>query len=248
MRRPTTTITVLALLTSIAGCARDSSDQVLVSAAASLTDAFSEMATAYEEAHTGTDVVLNFAGSSTLREQILEGAPVDVFASANQSNMEVIVDGGLQANDPAIFAKNLLQIAVPPGNPAAVSGLEDFAEEDLLLGLCAPEVPCGDFARQALANAGVDPAIDTNEPDVRALLTKIEVGELDAGIVYVTDIASTGGAVEGIAVPDEMNMIAEYPIVVIADAPNPDGAVGFVEFVLSEQGLSILIEHGFVAP
>ncbi|HEX6287489.1 MAG TPA: molybdate ABC transporter substrate-binding protein [Acidimicrobiia bacterium] len=248
MRRPTTAITFLVLLISLAGCARDSSDQVLVSAAASLTNAFSEIATAYEEAHAGVDVVLNFAGSSTLREQILEGAPVDVFASANQSNMEVIVDGGLQANDPVIFAENLLQIAVPPGNPAAVSGLEDFAEEGPLFGLCAPEVPCGDFARQALANGGVDPAIDTNEPDVRALLTKIEAGELDAGIVYVTDLVSSGGAVEGVAIPDDLNVIAEYPIVVIEDAPNPDGAVGFVEFVLSDEGRSILIEHGFAAP
>lgn len=238
----------IALLLSIAAaCAGRSDEEVLVSAASSLTDAFTEIETAYEVTNPDVDVVLNFAGSSTLREQILEGAPVDVFASANRSNMDAILDAG-QADDAVVFAVNLLQIAVPSGNPAGVTGLDDFADDRLLLGLCAPEVPCGDFAREALARAGVSPAIDTNEPDVRALLTKIEVGELDAGIVYVTDVISTDGGVEGVDIPDDENVVAEYPIAVMAHAPNPDGAATFVDYVTSEAGRAIMTRFGFATP
>jgi len=221
--------------------------ELLVSAAASLTDAFAEIESVFETAHPGVDVVLNFGSSSSLREQILEGAPADVFASANTSNMDQVVEAG-EADDPHIFATNLLQIAVPAGNEAGVSGLADFANEDLLIGLCAEDVPCGDFGRQALENAGVNPAIDSNEPDVRALLTKIEAGELDAGIVYVTDIASAAGTVEGIEIPAEHNVSAEYPIAVLLNAPNPHAADAFVTMVLSDEGQEILREFGFAAP
>lgn len=221
--------------------------EVLVSAAASLTDAFTEIETAYEDANPDVDVVLNFGPSSGLREQILEGAPADVFASANTSNMDQVVEAG-ETEDPQIFVHNRLQIAVPPGNPAGVSGLEDFGRDELLIGLCAQEVPCGDFAREALANAGVTPAIDTNEPDVRALLTKIEAGELDAGITYVTDVASTQGAVDGIDIPEDENVVAEYPIAVLSNAPNPDAAAAFVEFVVSDEGQAILASYGFQSP
>lgn len=222
--------------------------EVLVSAAASLTDAFAEVESAFEAANPGVDVVLNLAGSSGLREQILEGAPADVFASANTSNMDQVAEAGEVASDPQIFVRNLLQIAVPAGNPAGVTGLEDFGRDELLIGLCAEDVPCGDFAREALANAGVTPAIDTNEPDVRALLTKVEAGELDAGITYVTDVASTDGAVEGVEIPEDLNAIAEYPIAVLANAPNPMGAAAFVDFVLSDEGQAILARYGFAAP
>ena len=180
-------------------------------AAASLTDAFEEVGTAFEAANPGRTVEFNFAASSALREQILAGAPADVFASANTSNMDQVVEGGAAA-EPETFVKNLLQIAVPAGNPAGVTGLADFANADLLIGLCAEEVPCGEFGREALANAGVTPSIDTNEPDVRSLLTKVEAGELDAGIVYVTDVLSAGDAVEGIDIPADDNVIATYPI------------------------------------
>ena len=221
-------------------------ETVYVAAAASLTDAFTEIAEVFEQTHPEVDVVLNFAGSSTLREQILEGAPVDVFASADTSNMDqvVAVEGAV---DPVIFARNLLQIAVPLGNPAGVDGLEDFAEDDLLIGLCAEPVPCGALAREALANAGVVPVIDTNEPDVRSLLTKIGAGELDAGITYVTDVAAAGAPVEGVEIPDESNVEAEYPIAVVSK-DNPPDAGGFVDFVLSGEGQSTLREYGFIAP
>jgi len=222
--------------------------EVLVSAAASLTDAFAEVEAEFESANPGVDVVLNLAGSSALREQILEGAPADVFASANTSNMDQLAEAGEVARESQIFVRNLLQIAVPSGNPAGVTGLEDFGRDELLIGLCAEDVPCGDFAREALANAGVTPAIDTNEPDVRALLTKVEAGELDAGITYVTDVAPTDGAVDGVDIPEDVNVVADYPIAVLANAPNPDAASAFVDFVLSDEGQAILTKFGFAAP
>lgn len=222
--------------------------EVLVSAAASLTDAFTEMELAFEAAHPEVDVILNLGGSSSLRAQILEGAPVDVFASADAPNMDRVVEAGQVSGEPWIFARNRLQIAVPAGNPAAIHGLEDFAAAELRLGLCAEGVPCGDFARMVLTRAGVVPALDTNEPHVRVLLTKIELGELDGGITYVTDVASTNGAVEGIDIPDDLNVRADYPIAVLAGAPNAGAAEAFVRFVRSGEGGAILVKYGFRLP
>jgi molybdate transport system substrate-binding protein len=232
----------------VAGCDGTTSSEVLVSAAASLTDTFVEVEAAFETANPGVDVALNLASSSSLRQQILEGAPADVFASANTSNMDQVIAGGEALGEPTTFALNLLQIAVPAGNPAGITGLQDFANEELLIGLCAEDVPCGDFGREALDNAGVIPVIDTNEPDVRALLTKIEAGELDAGITYLTDVLSAGGAVEGIVIPDDVNVVAAYPIVTLTSASNPDGAAAFVAFVLSGPGQAILASYGFTSP
>jgi molybdate transport system substrate-binding protein len=221
---------------------------LLVSAAASLTDGFGAIAEVFESQHAGVDVVLNLAASSTLREQILEGAPVDVFASANHANMDQVMAGGLVASRPQIFARNPLQIAVPAGNPARVGGLEDFARPELLIGLCAEGAPCGDFASQVLANAGIVASVDTYEPDVRFLLTKIEAGELDAGISYMSDVAASEGRVEGIDIPEAVNVIAEYPIAVLAHAPQPALAQSFIAFVLSDVGQVILADYGFAPP
>ena len=248
-------VTALALLIAACGTTdgedgtlSDSSGDVLVSAAASLTDAFTAIEAAFEREHPDIDVILNLGGSSALREQIIEGAPADVFASANAANMDAVVDEGVVVGEPQVFARNLLQIAVPAGNPAGISGLDDFSREDLLIGLCAEAVPCGVFARESLANAGVVASIDTNEPDVRALLTKIEAGELDAGITYVTDVASTGGTVVGIDIPPSVNVVAEYPIAVLSTAPNGAGAVKLVAFILSEDGRAVLAANGFGTP
>lgn len=236
-------------LAVIAACSGSHAEgQLLVSAAASLTDAFGEIESAFEETHQGVDVVLNLGASSALREQILEGAPADVFVSANGSNMDQVVEAGTVEGEAQTLVTNSLQIAVPEGNPAGVAGLEDFADEELLIGLCAEQVPCGEFGREALASAGVTPSIDTNEPDVRALLAKIEAGELDAGITYVTDVLSTEGSVDGIDIPDENNVMAEYPIAALAGGPNPDAAATFVEFVVAEEGQAILTSHGFASP
>jgi molybdate transport system substrate-binding protein len=240
----------LAAVVAVAACGGDAdrSSEIVVFAAASLTDAFGAIATAYEAGNPGVDVRLNVAGSSTLREQILAGAPADVFASANTAVMDEVVAAGAASGPPEAFARNRLAIAVPQGNPAGVVGLADFADNDLLIGLCAPGVPCGDLARAALAAAGVAPAIDTNEPDVRALLTKVEVGELDAAIVYASDVMAAGGLVEGIAVPPDADLEATYPISALKSAPNLEGAEAFVAFVLSSTGRRILTDFGFVAP
>jgi molybdate transport system substrate-binding protein len=220
---------------------------VLVSAAASLTDAFAEIEILFETENPGIDLILNLGSSSSLREQILEGAPVDVYASANDANMAQVIEAGA-ATASTVFALNSLQIAVPRGNPAGIDGLEDFANPDLLIGLCAESVPCGEFGRQVLANAGITPSIDTNEPDVRALLTKIEAGELDAGITYVTDVLSTGGDVAGIDIPPGVNVVAEYPVAVLTEAPQPSLARAVVSLLISESGREILERHGFSSP
>ncbi len=236
---------LVATLLLLTGCGSNSNDQILVSAAASLTDAFAELEAGFETNNPGVDVVLNLAGSPTLREQILEGAPIDVFASANIANMDQVVGAGLVEGSPRVFSSNRLQIAVPRGNPAGITGLADFAHEELLIGLCAEAVPCGTLARTVLGAARVVPAIDTYEPDVRSLLTKVEAGELDVALVYATDIASTGG-VDGVMNPQDR--AADYSIAVLADAPNPTVANDFFEFVLSAEGQRILMDQGFVSP
>ena len=144
-----------------------------------------------------------------------------------------------------VFATNALQIAVPAGNEAGITGLADFADPDLLIGLCAAEAPCGQFGREALANAGVEASVDTNEADVRSLLTKIENGELDAGIVYRTDVQAAGDAVEGVDIPADQNVVAACPIASLDDAADRELAESFVEFVLSDAGQAILLSHGF---
>ena len=242
-------IAIACVLAMVIACSGSSVEgEMLVSAAASLTDAFAEVESAFEEENPDVDVVLNLGSSSALREQILEGAPADVFASANTYNMDQVSEAGELSGEAQIFVTNSLQIAVPTGNPAGVTGLEDFAREELLIGLCAEDIPCGEFGRRALENAAVTPSIDTNEPDVRALLTKIEAGELDAGITYVTDVLATPGTVEGLGIPAEVNVVAGYPIATLAGAPNADAAAAWVEFVLSDEGQAILTSHGFTSP
>lgn len=220
---------------------------ITVLAAASLTDAFTEVAAAFEDANSGVTVELSFGSSASLREQILGGAPADVFASANPANMDAVVEAGL-ATDPEVFATNVLAIAVPSDNPGGVESLDDLAYPDLLIGLCAEEVPCGQFGRQVLANAGVTASIDTNAPDVRALLTQIESGDLDAGLVYETDVRAAGGAVTGIPIPADVNVVADYPIAALTGSGDPPVAHAFVAFVRSTEGQALLAHHGFGAP
>jgi len=162
--------------------------------------------------------------------------------------MTVVTDAGLQAGDPTTFTENILEIAVPPGNPANVTGLADFADADLTLAVCAPEVPCGAAAEQLFEATGVQAQPDTQEEDVRAALTKVQLGEVDAALVYATDVRSAGDDVEGIPFPEAEQAINSYPICTLADAGNPDAAEAFVELVLSADGQQALADAGFRAP
>ena len=219
-----------------------------VFAAASLTDVFEDLGERLEGENPGLAVQFNFAGSSALATQITQGAPADVFASANQPQMTVVTDAGLESADPEVFTENVLEIAVPPDNPGEVTGLADFAREELALAVCAPAVPCGAAAEDVFGIAGVTPLPDTLEEDVRAALTKVELGEVDAALVYASDVASAGDAVEGIGFPEAEEAVNEYPVCVLAEAPNPEAAEAFVELVLSDEGQQALEDAGFRAP
>jgi molybdate transport system substrate-binding protein len=219
-----------------------------VFAAASLTDVFADLGNQLEEDNPGLDVQFNVAGSSQLATQITQGAPADVFASANEAQMKVVTDAGLQAGDPAIFTENVLEIAVPKGNPAGVKGLADFANPDLTLAVCAPDVPCGAAAQKVFDAAGIDAQPDTQEEDVKAALTKVQLGEVDAALVYATDVQAAGSDVEGIEFPEAEQAVNEYPICVLKGAPNAAAAQAFVDLVTSDEGQKALADAGFRAP
>jgi molybdate transport system substrate-binding protein len=219
---------------------------VTVFAAASLTAAFKEIGAAFERAYPGTTVQLNFAGSSTLVQQIQEGAPAAVFASADQPNMQILVQAGRVDGTPRIFARNRLAIVVPKGNPRHVATLADLTAPGLTLALCAPSVPAGRYAAEAFAKAGLPVPAASQEADVKAVVSKAMLGEIDAGIVYVTDVAAAGATVEGIAIPDQYNVVAQYPIAVLRGAAHPRAAAAFVEFVLATPAQTILRRFGFL--
>jgi len=211
---------------------------IQVFAAASLTDAFKAEAAAFH----GARVQLNFGGSSTLAAQIAQGAPAEVFASADQASMQRVVGAG-QAAAHAVFATNRLQLVVGPGNPKGIHSLADLARPGLVVVLCAPAVPCGAYAAQALGKAGVTVHPASQEQDVKAVVTKVALGEADAGIVYQTDVRAAGRAVAGVEIPAGENVIAEYPIAVLRGA-GPE-ATAFVDFVRSSEGQRILAGFGF---
>lgn len=233
-----------------ASAADSLSGDLTVFAAASLTDVFTALGEQFESEHPDVDVVgfFNFAASSTLAEQIVQGAPADVFASASPTTMQTVVDAGLNATEPAVFVQNTLQIAVPAGNPAGITGLEDFTNPDLTIALCAEDVPCGAAAVKVFEAAGLTPQPDTLESDVRAALTKVELDEVDAALVYTTDVLVAGEAVEGIDFPESADAVNDYPIAVLTEAPNPDAAAAWIEFVRSEVGLEALQAAGFQLP
>ena len=218
-----------------------------VFAASSLTETFDALAAEFEKQHPDVDVVLSYGGSGDLATQITQGAPADVFASASEAPMKSVVAAG-DATHPTIFTTNTLEIAVPAGNPAGITGLADIADPALTIALCDPSVPCGSAAQTLMKRAGLTAAPDTLEENVKAVLTKIELGEADAGLVYVTDVKAAGGKVEGIDVPEAAAVINRYPIAVVTGAPNADAARAWVDFVLSDRGQKALADAGFVAP
>ena len=258
MRRSLTVAAALAVAALVlAGCASHPaskptattdtlSGQVTVSAAASLTDVFNQIAKDFVTAHPDVHVVLNYGGSSALAQQIVQGAQVDVFAAANQSTMKTVTDASLASN-PTLFATNTLQIAVPPDNPGKVTGLADFANPKLAIVLCAVAVPCGSAAAAVFADAGVTPSVDSYEQDVKSVLTKVELGEADAGMVYRTDVLAAGDKVTGIDFPEAASETNQYPIAVLANPVSPDAAKAFVAWVLSPKGQKVLSDAGFGA-
>jgi molybdate transport system substrate-binding protein len=220
---------------------------VTVFAAASLTEAFDTLATRFEAEHPNVDVVLSFGGSAGLAQQVVEGAPVDVFASAAPPPMRALADAGL-AVDPVVFATNTLELAVPAGNPAGITGLGDLANPDLRIALCDPSVPCGAASEELLAQDGVTASPDTLESDVKAVLTKVSLGEVDAALVYRTDVLSAGDEVEGIEVPGAASVVNRYPIAALAEAADAETAADFVAFVTGAAGRQVLAKAGFGAP
>lgn len=237
---------------AVAGCGGGGSvsgyDSVVVFAAASLTEAFGEISEEFTNANPDIDVTLNLAGSSDLVAQIAEGAPADVFAAADLTTMDALVAAGDSRGEPVVFATNRAEIIVAPGNPEQVSGLADLTRDDLVVVQCAPEVPCGRYAEDILERAGVTVTPQSLEENVRSVVTKVVLGEADAGIVYATDVLAAGDDAFGVEVPVDSNIDAQYPITVTADAVNPDGAQAFVDFVTGPEGRRILASYGFGAP
>lgn len=235
----------------LAACApsepEERGETVTVFAAASLTETFDRIAAAVEEENPGSRVVLNYGGSASLAQQIVQGAPADVFAAASTETMQIVDDAGL-AESAVVFVRNTLQIAVPAGNPAGVTGLADLARDDLRIALCSEEVPCGAAAATALEAADVTAAPDTLQQDVKAVLTKVRLGEVDAGLVYRTDVIAAGDEVEGIEFAEAADATTDYPITVLTDAPNPSLANAFVGYVRSPDGRFLLDDAGFAAP
>jgi len=224
-----------------------SSGTLTVVAAASLTDAFAEIETAFEDANDDVDVELSFDGSARLATAIIEGAPADLFASADEPNLQKVAGEGLTSGDPVIFATNVLQIVVPAGNPLAIENLEDLTNPDVKLSLCGPEVPCGTYAAQAFETAGLDVPPAGDQENVKGVLTQVQLGEADAGIVYLTDVLAADG-VAGIDLADDQQVEATYPASVLAEASNPDAAAAFLAFLSGDEAQSILEDLGFGLP
>ncbi len=226
------------------GAASGVGGTIRVFAAASLTRSFTTLAHDFERQHPGSTVELSFGGSSDLAEQIDNGAPADVFASASPVNMRQVVRAG-NARRPRPFARNTMEIAVPPDNPGHVHGLDDLARDGVKVALCQPQVPCGSVAREVFARAGISVHPVTEEVDVTSVLTKVAIGEVDAGLVYVTDVRSAGGQVHGIPVPAAVNASTTYPIAATSGSGNPATARAFVALVLSGRGQRVLARDGF---
>jgi molybdate transport system substrate-binding protein len=258
----------LAFLLVLAGCASGAGDggdagpretptptaagpeltgQLTVYAAASLKSAFDELGAQFEALHPSLEVMpVVYDGSSTLATQLIEGAPADVFASADEKNMQKVVDAGL-ATEPQLFASNTLVLVLPTGNPGEVEDLSDLADDSVSVVLCAPEVPCGAASQTLLSGAGLVVTPVSLEQNVTAVLTKVAAGEADAGLVYVTDVQGRTD-VESIVPEGAADVVNRYPIVALSESANPDAAHAFADFVLGEEGQEVLAGLGFGKP
>jgi molybdate transport system substrate-binding protein len=216
-----------------------------VYAASSLTESFSALKPEFEAQHPGVTVKYNFGGSSTLVQQLTNGAKADVFASADQANMDKAVQGGVIDGTPTVFATNKLTIAVAPGNPKNLKTFADLAQGGLTVVVCATQVPCGSATQKVEKNTGVTLKPASEEQDVKQVLTKVESGDADAGLVYVTDANTAGGKVAQVDFPESAQAINNYPIAAVKDAPQADLAKQFEQFVLGAQGQQELAKVGF---
>jgi molybdate transport system substrate-binding protein len=233
--------------TSDSGAAKVSGT-VTVFAAASLKETFTELGKQFEAAYPGTKVALNFGGSDTLAASITSGAPADVFASASPATMKTVTDAGDAAGAPSTFVRNQLEIATLPGNPQHIAGLADLARSGLKVALCAKTVPCGAAAQKAFTAAGLTVTPVSYEQDVKSALTKVELKEVDASVVYRTDVKAAGGKVAGVDFPEAAKAVNDYPIVALKDAPNTAGAQAFIGLVKSAEGQKVLGAAGFLSP
>ena len=258
MRRAASVGGVLVLsLGLVSGCGDDDDSggesaggdtTLTVYAAASLTKTFEQIGTEFEKEHDGVTVEFSFGGSSDLVAQLQEGAPADVFASADTANMDKLTAEDLQSDDPQNFASNTLEIATPPDNPAGIASFADLAKDGVRVVVCAPEVPCGAATEKAEEATGVTLSPVSEEQSVTDVLGKVTSGEADAGLVYVTDVTGAGDAVNGVTFPESSDIVNTYPIVALEDSKNADLAQDFVDLVLSDTGQGILEEAGFAQP
>ena len=224
------------------------SGTVTVFAATSLTDAFNQIGAAFEKANPGVTVKFNYQGSSSLATSINQGAPADVFASAAPTNMKTVTDAGNAVGTPKIFASNTGEILVESGNPKKITSVKDLANPAIKVVVCAPEVPCGAVAQEIFKNAGVTVKPVSEETNVGGVVTKVTLGEADAGIVYVTDAKENASKATGVPIPASQNATTEYPIVQVKDAPNAKAADAFISYVLGPDGQKVLASFGFMPP
>ena len=220
---------------------------ITVFAAASLKETFTRLGQQFEAAHPGDTVKFSFGASSALAEQINSGAPADVFASAATKNMDQVVTTG-NASNPQNFAENIMEVAVPPSNPAKVTSVNDLAKSSVKVALCQPQVPCGVVAAEVFKNAGIKVKPVTLQPDVKSVLTQVELGNVDAGMVYVTDVQAAGSKVKGVTVSASDNASTLYPIAALTHGQEQSIAQAFVAYVLSPTGEQVLKAAGFEQP
>jgi molybdate transport system substrate-binding protein len=232
---------------STASPASSSTGTITVFAAASLTESFTQLGKQFEAAHPGDTVKFSFGPSSGLAEQITSGAPADVFASAAPANMDQVVSAG-DASSPQSFAKNVMEVATPPNNPGNVSSVNDLAKQSVKVALCQPQVPCGVVAAEVFKNSGITVKPVTLQPDVKSVLTQVETGNVDAGIVYVTDVQAAGSKVKGVTIPASDNASTLYPIATINSSKHKSEAQAFMNYVLSPAGQQVLAAAGFEKP
>jgi molybdate transport system substrate-binding protein len=221
---------------------------ITVFAAASLTESFTEVGEAFTATNPDAKVTFSFDASSALVQQITEGAPANVFASADVANMDKLTGAGLDGTEPVIFATNLLTIIVQPDNPKGITGVADLANPDITTVICAPEVPCGRYADEIFTKAEVSVTPVSLEQNVRGVVTKVSAGEADSGIVYVTDVIAAGDDAAMVEIPADINVLAEYPIAAVKDSSSPEVSRAFIDFLLSTDGQAIMADHGFGAP